>query len=61
MAKKHRFTTHYSNNSKKYAIKDFCFFILVSNFDNYSNYLMSTAISQSLVKIGLKTKKIDAS
>ena len=52
---------YYSNDSKKYAWKIFCFFILVSNFDNYSNYSKSTGISPSLVRIGLKTKKLDAS
>ena len=59
MAEKRRFTTQMiaRNMLKKF----FCFFIFVSNFDNYSNYLMSNAISPSLVKIGLKTKKLDAS
>ena len=55
MAEKHHFTTQII--ARNIIIKN----LLVSNFDDYSNYLMNAAISPSLVKIGLKTKKSDAS
>ena len=42
-------------------ILNFFFFILVSNVNDYINYLMRTKISSNLVNIGLKTKKLYAS